>query len=277
MKLYLVLAIIAVAIGVLFTTDLSGTNPDILILSESTTVSLNVPITQDSVKNLQVELMDKSQKLSAKQHIVLTLNSPGGSIDAGFKLIETAQGLRQEVDTLSLFSASMSFITSQYLGKRYATPTSTLMSHRAYLGGVEGQIPGSFMTRTNFILDSLVKVDLAVSKRASLSLDAYQKAIANELWMDGNKALELRYADKVVNVRCDKTLQGAGAVQKFQVMMFTVNITYHKCPLVTEPIAFEVSGTMNAEADYIWQMYLNDKPKFIEEYIVNGKFNRYVK
>lgn len=278
MKKYLVLFILtgALIVGI----SLNGnSDKDVLVLSAKNTVSLNVPITEDSVKSLQVELMDKGNSLNASTPIILVLNSPGGSIDAGMKLIETAKGLRQPVNTLSMFSASMSFITSQYLGTRYAMGNSTLMSHRAYLGGVEGQIPGSFISRTNHILDALVGVDKFVANRAGLTLEGYEKAISNELWLDGKGAVDMKLADKVVRVRCDSTLQGPGVAQRMQVMMFTIKITYHKCPLITEPLSFEIEnrGGLTAEADHVWGLYLNDKPKFIEEYIVNGKFNQYVK
>lgn len=278
MKKYIALVFVIVLVSLLFTTNLTGNDKDLLILSESNTVSLNTPITEDSVKSLQVELMEKGQKLSSKQPIILTLNSPGGSIDAGFKLIETAKGLGQRVDTLSLFSASMSFITSQYLGVRYTMSNSTLMSHRAYLGGIEGQIPGSFVTRTNHILSGLLDIDKFIANKAGITVAQYESAIANELWMYGEKAVEAKYADRLVRVRCDKSLQGPGKTQHVQILTFEISVTYHKCPLITEPLSIQLgSNSMSAEADHIWQLYLNDKPRFIEEYIVNGKFNQYVK
>lgn len=274
----IVLGVIGLVMAVLVGADLSGSNPDLLILSDKNTVSLNTPITDGTVAALQVELMEKSNKLSKNVPIILTLDSPGGSIDAGMKLIETAKGLKQEVATLSMFSASMSFITSQYLGKRYVMKNSTLMSHRAYLAGVEGQIPGSFLSRTNSILEVLIGNDQFIASRAGMDLEGYEKIIANELWMDGKRSVDMKFADKLVRVRCDSSLQGPGKVKKIDILTFTISITYHKCPLVTEPLSIELgSANMTAEADHVWQMYLNDKPAFIKEYIETGKFNSYVK
>lgn len=278
MKTSLIVIIIAAVVSLIITTDLTGNNTDVLVLSDKTTVSLNTPITEDSVKDIQVELMEKSQKLGGSTPIILVLNSPGGSIDAGFKLIETARGLKQSVDTLSLFSASMSFITSQYLNKRYVTATSTLMSHRAYLGGVEGQVPGSFITRTNNILEALVNIDKFIAGRAKVPVADYEKAISNELWMDGEKSMSMGFGDKLIKVRCDQSLQGAGKEKTINIMMFTIKVVYHKCPLVTEPLSVDINnGQLTSQADYIWNLYLNDKPRFIEEYVVNGKFNQFVR
>lgn len=271
---------IIILAGMLVGSQATGNMKDLLILSDKNTVNLRVPVTEESVKNLQILLMEKSNKLGRNVPIILVLNSPGGSIEAGKRLIETAKGLPQSINTLSLFSASMSFQISQALGQRYVMDNSTLMSHRAFLGGVEGQIPGSFVTRTNYILNDLIANDTAVAKRAGITLIEYQKKIADELWMHGNEAVEAKFADKLVRVRCDSSLQGPGEVEVMQIMFFRIKLIYHKCPLVTEPMGIEIQGgeeRLAPQAAHVLQLLLNDKPGFIKEYVIPNRVQQFIK
>lgn len=236
---------------------------DLVTLSDKNTVILNVPIMEDSTRDIQLELLDRSARLNANDSIYLILNSPGGSIADGLKLINTARSLPQKVQTISLFSASMSFVISQALDKRYVTDNSTLMSHKAYLGGVEGTIPGTFTSRVNFILAELLSIDTFISKRAGLSVTDYRKLTEDELWMDGPTALTSKFADQLVRIRCDKTLNGAGPTRSINMGFMSFKATFHKCPLITQPLSS--GGDEN-----LVNMVVNNKPEFIHRYIDTG-------
>lgn len=221
--------------------DTSG----VITLSESNTVSLNTPIEGSTIKEVSKRLLEVSDNLSSKKPIYLVLNSPGGSIEAGNELIELAKGLPQDVHTITLFSASMSFQISQNLGKRYMTSAGTMMSHRAAVGGVEGNIPGNAFTRLYYYLEMVTRLDQIAADRAGMNIEDYQKLISNELWMGGEQAVDLGFADEVVKVKCDKTLRGPGPVQHIRMFIFSADVTFDKCPLITSPT--EVEGDKRAE------------------------------
>lgn len=219
---------------------------DLLVLSERNTVSLAAPIDGDSVRNISEELLTKSDKLRANEPIYLVLNSPGGSIGDGLRLITLIQGLPQKVHTLSLFSASMSFITSQYLSTRYVVQDSVLMSHRAMASEMEGQVPGTLNSRVDALTDDITRIEQTIADRAGMSLANYQKAVTNELWLSAGGAIAMKMADRLVRVRCDDTLRGYGPSQTFRLFIFTVTLQFHKCPLITTPKV--VSGDARAIA-----------------------------
>lgn len=248
--------------------------PNTILLTELNTVSLNMPITGQSAAEVQQNLMKVSSRIRPKDEIYLVLNSPGGSIYDGEKIIETAQGLPNNVHTISIFSASMSFVISQYLSNRYILDSGVMMSHRAYAEGLSGQVPGNLVTRTLGLLSSLSQSNSKIAKRASLTLERYNDLIKDELWMRGNQAVELKFADEVVQVRCDRSLYGGQAPKEYTVMGFLkVKVTWAKCPLVTTPIGIEMANDVSQrDQQEIYTMFYN-RAEYIRQYGANRLIN----
>lgn len=244
----------------------------LITLSDSNTVVLNMPIVSDVAAQVQSDLMDKSAKLGKKEKIYLVLNSPGGSITDGQAIIETAKGLPQEVATISVFSASMSFIISQYLGTRYAVDSATLMSHPASVEGVGGTIPGSLLTRA-IALSSLVNIiSFDVAQRAGMSFQAYNDLIQSELWMSAGYAKSLGFVDETVTVKCDNSLLGAADPVLYDTLFGRVKVRWYKCPLVTAPHSVEIGDSIpENEAARIRLMFTN-RSRYINKYGVPRLF-----
>lgn len=235
--------IVALVVGHLILNEpAEGNAPNTITLSEKNTVVINRPISGESVRDAQIELMDHSPKLPKSEPLYLFLNSPGGNISDGLALIETVKGLGREVSTVSMFSASMSFIISQYLGTRYVMESSELMSHRAVAGQLEGQIPGNLLSRTLNILAGITRIDQHVSERAGMTLTHYRDITRDELWMDGAAAVNNKFADKVINVNCDKSLRGPGKVEVMDLGFLQVAVLFDKCPLITTPLLVQLQG-----------------------------------
>lgn len=244
----------------------SKTGPRVIILSERNTVSLNMPIDGASASDVQNGLMNASAKLRNKEPIYLVLNSPGGSISDGEKIIETAKGLSNPIHTISIFSASMSFIISQYLEDRLILESGVMMSHRAYAGGLEGQVPGNLVTRALSLLDNIRQIDFDVAKRAGMDVLAYEELIRDELWMRGIRAKDYQFADEVVTIRCDKTLQGPGEPQQFSFGFFKVQVVFDKCPLITQPVSANIKGEATKEEKEEALLLVSDRLSYVRKY-----------
>jgi len=211
-----------------------------ITLSSSNTVSLSTAINGETAARLQAQLIEADRTAGFFSPVYLTLNSPGGSVTDGEKVIETVNGLGHRVDTISMFSASMSFIISQYLGKRYVLESGTMMSHRAYAEGLSGQVPGNLITRALELLTSVTKLDEHIAARVGMKLKDYQAFIHDEAWMRGEEAVKLKFADSLVRVKCDPSLQGTTAPQTIQLLFTSVKVKWYKCPLITQPAAVDV-------------------------------------
>jgi ATP-dependent protease ClpP protease subunit len=232
---------------------------EVIMLSEENTVALNMPIFGPTVATVQEQLLEKDKNLKKGKPIYLVLNSPGGSIQDGLNMIEVAKGLGRPVHTISLFSASMSFVTSQKLNDRLVTDATIMMSHRASVGGIGGNIPGSFLTFANFLAKYLSDINKGIAQRSGMTLEAYEKLVADELWMNADEAIRLKFADRKVNLKCDKSLSGYGPVQELSLGFFSVKLQFHKCPMITAP---KFAGG----DQYIANLLANDKIEFINRY-----------
>ena len=84
---------------------------------------------------LYLEAIDPGKDIS------LYINSPGGSVSAGFAIYDTIRHLKCDVSTIGVgCCASMGafLLSSGTKGKRYALPNCEIMIHQV-LGGVQGQ------------------------------------------------------------------------------------------------------------------------------------------
>lgn len=212
-----------------------------IVLNSSNSIAFNQPVTEDYVAKKQLELMAKDFALSKTQPIYLVLDTPGGSVFAGNQFIDFVKSLNRPVHTIVLFAASMGYQITQELGKRYITTTGTLMSHRGAVSGLSGQVPGELNARLKMLEDALVGMNQRAAKRVGMSLDAYQSAIINELWISGEEAVKQKHADEVASVSCGKSLSGT-YFQEFATVFGAVSVEFSKCPLISAPIGFKIGG-----------------------------------
>ena len=190
------------------------TEDNLLILKES--------FSSDSVAKVQIKAMELCATSPGKD-LYLFLDTPGGSVIAGMNMINTLNSLSCKVHTITSFAASMGYQTVQHLGNRYILPHGILMSHRASLGGIKGQIPGELDNRLQLYKDLTNDIDKVTAKRVGMKLSDYKEAIHDELWLTGIDAVDKSHADHLVSIVCDKSLQVTDT--KYEV-------TYSKCPIV---------------------------------------------
>src|SRR5580704_7129582 len=103
-------------------------------------VFLGTPV-DDTVANLVVAQLLLLEGEDPEKDIRLYINSPGGSVTAGFAIYDTIQHIRSHVSTICLGqAASMGafILTCGKKGKRYALPHSRILIHQP-LGGAQGQ------------------------------------------------------------------------------------------------------------------------------------------
>lgn len=192
----------------------------------------------DSAKN-------KLRFSSKNAPLYMFLDTPGGSIQAGLELIEALQGLNRPIHTVTLFSASMGFQIAQNLNDRLILKNGVMMSHHAhgmFSGNFGGHGSSQMDSRYGLWLTRMTELDNQTVKRTNgkQTLESYQKAYDHELWLDGNQSVAQGYADKVVSIKCDETLDG---VTTNTVWFLGFKITYDldNCPLNRSPMNVQVT------------------------------------
>lgn len=245
-----------------------------LTLEAKNTITLRGPVTGQSVGKLIRELGTMSRKLPKSSVIYLVLDTPGGSVMDGMDFIDFAEGIPQEIKTVTLFAASMGFqIVEANPGERLIARNGTLMSHRA-AGGLQGQFDGEFESRYKMIKRKIDYLDTVASKRVGLDIPTYKAKILNEWWVHGFDATEEKVADKMVLVQCGDSMVGEDRVD-FETMFGPVSVVFDKCPLVKEPVSVSFGGVSPGAQAYVRSVFNDlfyDKVKFTKEIIATDKF-----
>lgn len=133
--------------------------------------------------------------------ILFIINSPGGSVDAGFAVWDQVKMLTSPVITLITgLAASMGSVLSLCAspGKRFATPHSRIMIHQPSIGGpVTGQATDLDIQAKEIIRTKNLLVDLYMEHTGKPKEDV-EKALDRDRWLNVDEALEFGLLDKVV-------------------------------------------------------------------------------
>ncbi|HEX8324386.1 MAG TPA: ATP-dependent Clp protease proteolytic subunit, partial [Tepidisphaeraceae bacterium] len=157
--------------------------------------------TDESASVIQAQLLFLSNE-DAKSDINFYINSPGGSVSAGFGLIDTMKFLRCDVSTTCIgMAASMgsALLAAGTKGKRYVLPNSQVMLHQPLIGGVmQGPatdlgIEAKHMLR---LRDRLYKM---MAEWCGKEFDTIVRDFDRNKWMFAEEAVEYGVADKVVD------------------------------------------------------------------------------
>lgn len=226
-----------------------------IILNKGNTVIMNQPFRASSVAVVQKQLADLAAK--SGRDLYLVLNSPGGSISAGMALIDFANSLPNKVHTITIFAASMAYLTAQHLDKRYVVPSAQMMSHRARIGGLAGQVPGEANKRLDHIHNIVKELFTSTAKRVGVPYDQYLQSVYDELWLTAKQAVKQNHADEIIKARCDSSLSGTYE-SKVATLFGTFTVTFAECPLIQGPIKI---GTSNLKIELMIKKYLNFRKK----------------
>lgn len=131
--------------------------------------------------------------------IHMYINSPGGSVSAGFGIYDTMQIIKPQVNTICTgFAASYGAILllAGAKGKRLALPNSEIMIHQP-LGGVQGQATDIAITAKR-ILKTREKLAQIISERTGQSVERVEKDMERDYFMSAEEAKEYGIIDDIV-------------------------------------------------------------------------------
>lgn len=230
---------------------LSLAKPKVLTLSESNTISFNSKFTSGFVAKKQVEAMSKCLS-NVGSEINIVLYSPGGSVSAGQRFFDSLNALPCTFNTITIFAASMAYQTVQNLGKRYIIPSGILMSHRAYISGLSGEIGGELNSIINLIETNVEQMEKISAKRVGLTLEKYKELIRDELWLTAEEAVKVNHADEVILANCDTSLSGS-YIENVNTFFGTFQVEFSNCPLITGPLAVYASRKETTQVESYFQ------------------------
>lgn len=163
-------------------------------------IFLGTPV-DDMVANLIVAQLLLLDSENPEKDIMLYINSPGGSVTAGFAIFDTIQHIRADVSTICLGqAASMGafLLAAGTKGKRMALPHSRVLIHQP-LGGAQGQatdieIQAAEIVRIKKTLNEIL------AKNTGQSMKKIEKDTDRDYIMTPEEALEYGMIDKVISI-----------------------------------------------------------------------------
>lgn len=163
-------------------------------------IFLGTPI-DDMVANLVVAQMLLLDSENPEKDIMLYINSPGGSVTAGFAIYDTMQHIRSDVSTICLGqAASMGafLLSSGTKGKRLALPHSRVLIHQP-LGGAQGQAT-DIEIQAQEILRIKKSLNEILASNTGQSIKKIEKDTDRDYIMTPEEALEYGMIDKVISM-----------------------------------------------------------------------------
>lgn len=134
--------------------------------------------------------------------ISLYINSPGGSVTAGFGIYDTMNYIKCDVSTICCgMAASMGafLLAGGAKGKRYALPNSEIMIHQP-LGGAKGQAT-EIKIVADHILKTRAKLNQILSENTGKPLEIIERDTERDNYMSAKEAVEYGLIDNVITKR----------------------------------------------------------------------------
>lgn len=131
--------------------------------------------------------------------ISIYINSPGGSVYAGYGIYDTMQYINCDVSTICTgIAASMAsvLLVAGQKGKRLALPHSRVMIHQP-LGGTQGQA-SDIEIAAREILKVKKELYSIISEHSGRSIEDIERDSDRDYWMTSSEALEYGMIDKVL-------------------------------------------------------------------------------
>lgn len=170
-------------------------------LLEDRIIFLNGEI-DDNVANLVIAQLIYLEGKNPDKDIFIYINSPGGSVSAGFAIYDTMQYIKCDVTTICVgLAASMAafLLSSGTKGKRFALPNSEIMIHQP-LGGAQGQA-SDIEIQARHIARIKQKLNTILSENTGKSLKVIEKDTDRDNYMSAEEAKEYGLVDKIFVTR----------------------------------------------------------------------------
>ena len=171
-------------------------------LLKDSIVFIGAPI-DDSLANLVIAQMLFLEAEDPDRDILLYINSPGGSISAGFAIYDTMQFIRPDVQTYCIGqAASMAavLLSAGAKGKRFSLPNSRIIIHQPLMSGLAGQAT-DIDIHAKEVLRMRSRLNEILSTHTGQSLERIREDTDRDYIMSADQSSEYGIIDDVIRQR----------------------------------------------------------------------------
>ncbi len=167
-------------------------------LLEDRIVFLRDPI-DDEVANVVIAQVLFLAAKDPSKDIKLYINSPGGSVTAGFAVYDTIQYVKCDVVTICIGqAASMAavLLAAGTPGKRSALPNARILIHQVF-GGSQGQAT-DVKIQTEELLRMRDQIDRILARHTGKTVKKIAKDTDRDYFMSAKEAVEYGLIDRII-------------------------------------------------------------------------------
>ena len=140
-----------------------------------------------------------------EEDIQLYINSPGGSVSAGFAIYDTMQYIKCDVSTICTgLAASFGafLLAGGTKGKRIALPNAEIMIHQPAIhgNGIQGQATDIKIT-SDHIQKSKERLNSILAGNTGKSIEEIAIATERDNYMSATEAMDFGLIDKIIDKR----------------------------------------------------------------------------
>lgn len=155
----------------------------------------------DESSNIIIRQLWYLELIDPGKPILFVINSPGGSVDAGFAIWDQVKMITSPVSTLVTgIAASMGSVLSLCASpkRRFATPHARIMIHQPrIMGAIQGQATDLEIQAKEMIKTRTALVNIYV-EHTGKDYATIEKAIDRDTWMTADEALTFGLLDGIV-------------------------------------------------------------------------------
>lgn len=157
----------------------------------------------DTMANTIVAQLIYLEGKDPDKDIMMYINSPGGSISAGFAIYDTMNYIKCDVHTVCIgLAASMGafLLSSGAKGKRSALPNAEVMIHQPLMGGLSGQA-SDIKIHAEHILRTKKKLNKILAENCGQTIERLEKDTDRDNYMSAEEAKRYGLIDNIYNKR----------------------------------------------------------------------------
>ena len=162
-------------------------------------IFLGTPI-DDQIANLVIAQMLFLSGEDPEKDLQLYINSPGGSITAGFAIYDTMQFVKPDVVTTCVGQAA-SIAAVLLVGgapkKRFALPHARILIHQPWMSGLGGQATDIDL-HAKEILRMRMVINQLLAQHSGQSIERVEKDVERDFIMNPEQAKEYGMIDEII-------------------------------------------------------------------------------
>ena len=157
----------------------------------------------DNVSNLIIAQMLFLEAENPEKDIFLYINSPGGSITAGFAIYDTMKYVKPDIATICIgqcASFAAVLLAAGTKGKRYALPNARVLIHQPWLQGLGGQA-SDIDIHAKDILRMRHRLNEILADHTGQPLEKIERDTDRDYILEAKAAQEYGLVDQVISKR----------------------------------------------------------------------------